>query len=189
MGRYDSISDDALIEAIQQGDEDAAACLYHRHIDRVHRICYRIVLDSAQVPDCVQEVWMKVFRSLGWFRRERSFASWLNSITANMAIDYYRKHKRHGNRVDIDESQMELSATDEQGEGCRLDGEVVLRRIHDALEEISVNQRTAFILRYFEDMPISEIARTLRCNEGTVRTHIHRSLVALRARLAETLKQ
>ncbi len=189
MGRNDSISDDALIEAIQQGDEDAAACLYHRHIDRVHRICYRILLDPAQVPDCVQEVWMKVFRSLGWFRREKPFASWLNSVTAHMAIDYYRKHKRHGTRVEIDESQMELLATEEPEAGCRSDGEVILRRIHEALEEISVNQRTAFVLRYFEDVPIPEIARLLGCNEGTVRTHIHRSLVALRARLAETLRQ
>ncbi len=187
MNCDDSISDDALIEAIQRGDEDAAACLYHRHVDRVHRICYRIVLDPAQVPDCVQEVWMKVFRSLGWFRRERSFASWLNAVTAHMAIDYYRRQKRHGTRVDVDERQMELLAPEVPGGECQADGAVIRRRIDEALEEISVNQRTAFVLRYFEDVPIPEIARLLGCNEGTVRTHIHRSLVALRARLAETL--
>jgi len=52
------------------------------------------------------------------------------------------------------------------------------------LERISVNQRTAFILRYYEEIPVTEIAQTLGCSEGAVRTHISRSLLALRAKLA-----
>ena len=87
MNGHDSISDGALIEAIQQGDGDAAACLYHRHVDLVHRICYRIVLDGSQVTDCVQEVWLKVFRNLGRFQCEKSFVAWLNRVAANTAID------------------------------------------------------------------------------------------------------
>jgi RNA polymerase sigma factor (sigma-70 family) len=108
MNRRDWNCDEVLIEAIQRGDGDAAACLYHRHIDRVHRICYRIVLDPSQVPDCVQEVWLKVFRSLGRFRCERSFVAWLNSATANTAIDYYRRWKRQGARVLVDENASQL---------------------------------------------------------------------------------
>jgi DNA-directed RNA polymerase specialized sigma24 family protein len=64
MNRQDTVSDEALIEAIQKGDKNAAACLYNLHIDRVNRICYRIVLDVSHVQDCVQEVWLKVFRNL-----------------------------------------------------------------------------------------------------------------------------
>ncbi|MFC1605131.1 sigma-70 family RNA polymerase sigma factor, partial [Planctomycetota bacterium] len=60
----------------------------------------------------------------------------------------------------------------------------IQKRIHDALETISVNQRTAFVLRYYEDMPVAEIAQTLGCSEGAVRTHISRSLLALRIKLA-----
>lgn len=191
MTQYDSNSDEALIEAVQRGDGDAAACLYHRHIDRVHRICHRIVLDSSQVPDCVQEVWMKVFRSLGRFRCEQSFVAWLNAVTANTAIDFYRRWKRRGNHIEIDETFAELLAVEEH-EGTQephLDGAIVRQRIREALEETSVNQRTAFVLRYFEGMPLEEIARTLGCREGTVRTHIRRCLLALRARLTVTLNE
>jgi len=184
MDVHDSISDGALVKATQQGDRDAAACLYHRHVDRVHRICYRIVLDGSQVTDCVQEVWLKVFRNLGRFQCERSFAAWLNCIAAHTAIDCYRKWSRRGRHVGIDQVPSQALPAEEPEDGQQLDEAMVQRRIHEALEEITVSQRTAFVLRYFEGMSPSEIARVLGCREGTVRTHIQRCLVSLRAKLA-----
>jgi RNA polymerase sigma-70 factor, ECF subfamily len=189
MTQHDSSSDEALIEAIGRGDGDAAACLYHRHIDRVHRICCRIVMDSSQVSDCVQEVWLKVFRHLGRFRYERSFAVWLNAVAANTAIDYYRRSKRQGKPAGIDPMSLESIEAEERPGDRQFEDVVIRRRIHEALAEISVNQRTAFVLRYFEDMPLPEIAQTLGCREGTVRTHIRRCLLALRTKLTMTLNQ
>ncbi|MEN6577667.1 MAG: sigma-70 family RNA polymerase sigma factor [Phycisphaerales bacterium] len=178
-----------MIEAIGRGDGDAAACLYHRHIDRVHRICCRIVLDSSQAPDCVQEVWMKVFRNLGRFRCERSFATWLNAVAANTAIDFYRRSRRRGRPVDLDETSMESLLAECDEPDRQFDDATVRQEIQEALEQIGVNQRTAFVLRYFENMSLEEIARTLRCREGTVRTHIRRCLLSLRARLAARLNR
>jgi RNA polymerase sigma-70 factor (ECF subfamily) len=187
MNRQYSVSDEALIEAIKKGDRNAAVWLYHRHVDRVHRICYRIVLDPSHVQDCVQEVWLKVFRNIGRFQCNKSFAAWLNSVSANTAIDYYRKWIRHENHIESDE--IRAVVTDENPGERKMDGALIQQRIREALENVSVNQRTAFILRYFEEMPISEIAETLGCTEGAVRTHIRRSLLALRAKLAGKLNQ
>ena len=184
MNRQDPVPDEALIEAVQMGDRNAAAWLYNRHVDRVHRICYRIVLDPSQVPDCVQEVWLKVFRKLDRFRCDRSFVGWLNTVTANTAIDYYRKWVRHRNRINSGGIRPGTPATDENPGNQQLDSALIQKRIRDALETISVNQRTAFVLRYYEEMPIAEIAQALGCSEGAVRTHIRRSLLALRAKLA-----
>lgn len=189
MTRYDLMSDEGLIEAVQRGDRDAATRLYQRHIDRIHRICYRIVLDSSQVPDCVQEVWTKVFQNLGRFQCERSFAAWLNAVAAHTAIDYYRRCKRQGSHVDIDEIGGEALAADDRVDSRQLDDATIRQQIHQALEEVSVSQRTAFVLRYFEGTPLPEIARTLGCREGTVRTHLRRCLLALRARLTVQLNQ
>ncbi|MHC4726500.1 MAG: RNA polymerase sigma factor [Planctomycetota bacterium] len=182
MNQKDSVSDKALIEAIQKGDRNAAASLYNRHIDRVNRICYRIVLDGAQVQDCVQEVWLKVFRNLDRFRCRQSFIAWLNTVTANTAIDYYRKWIKKGNRPNTDKTHMRAVAV-ERTTDQQLDNALIHQRVHESLEEMSVNQRTALVLRYFEDMSTAEIARTLGCTKGTVRTHIRRSLLALRAKL------
>jgi RNA polymerase sigma-70 factor (ECF subfamily) len=187
MNRHYPVSDGALIEAIKKGDKNAAAWLYHRHVDRVNRICYRIVLDPSQVQDCVQEVWLKVFRNIDRFQCSKSFAGWLNTVTANTAIDYYRKWIKHENLIDSDE--MKMVVTDENPGERKLDGAIIEQRIREALEKVSVNQRAAFILRYFEEMPITEIAETLGCTEGAVRTHIRRSLLALRSKLAGKLNQ
>jgi RNA polymerase sigma-70 factor (ECF subfamily) len=182
MNRQYPVSDEALIEAVKNGDRNAAAWLYNRHVDRVHRICYRIILDPSQVQDCVQEVWLKVFRNIDRFQCSKSFAAWLNSVSANTAIDYYRKWIKRNNRVDSDE--IRATVRDENPGERKIDGEHIRQRIYQALEKISVNQRTAFVLRYYEDMPVDEIARILGCTKGAVRTHISRSLIALRARLA-----
>jgi len=189
MNRQSPVSDEALIKAIKKGDRNAAAWLYNRHVDRVHRICYRIVLDSSQVQDCVQEVWLKVFRNIDRFQCSKSFAAWLNSVSANMAIDYYRKWIKHRNRIDSDKIHARAVATDENPGDRKLDGALIEQRIREALGKISVNQRTAFILRYFEEMPVGEIAEILGCSEGAVRTHIRRSLLALRAKLAGKLNR
>jgi len=182
MNRQDTFPDEALIRAVQKGDKNAAAWLYNRHVDRVHRICYRIVLEPSQVQDCVQEVWLKVFRNIDRFQCRKSFAAWLNTVTANTAIDYYRKWIRNNNGIDSDE--IKVVVADENPGERKLDGEFTRQRIREALKNISVNQRIAFILRYYEEMPIAEIAQTIGCSKGAVRTHIRRSLLALRARLA-----
>ena len=184
MNRQYPVSDEALIKAAQSGDREAAAWLYHRHVDRTHRICYRIVLDASQVQDCVQEVWLKVFGNLDRFKSEKSFVAWLNTITANTAIDYYRKLTRQKNLRDINEIHEKTLTAIKPSETKQHDEALIQQHIREALEDISVNQRTAFVMRYFEDMPTAEIARTLGCAEGTVRVHISRSLLALRNKLA-----
>ncbi len=181
-------SDEVLIEAARRGDENAAARLYHRYIDRVHRICRRIILDSSEVNDCVQEVWIKVFRNLSRYKTGKSFSAWLNSITANTAIDYYRKSVRQGKTIDIDVLPLESIDASKQSSRRQLNEERIQKLIDSALLEISIHQRTAFVLRYFEDMPTLDIARILDCSEGTVRTHIRRSLLALREKLAAKIK-
>ena len=182
MNRQYPVSDEALIEAVKNGDRNAAAWLYNRHVDRVHRICYRIILDPSQVQDCVQEVWLKVFRNIEQFQCSKSFAAWLNSVSANTTIDYYRKWIKHNNSIDSDD--IKKLVTDENPGERELDRAHTQQRIFEALEKISENQRTAFVLRYYEDMPVAEIAQILCCTKGAVRTHIRRSLLALRSRLA-----
>jgi len=184
MNRQEPVPDEALIEAVQRGDRNAAATLYDRHVDRVHRICYRIVLDSSQVQDCVQEVWLKVFRKVGQFRCERSFVAWLNTVAANTAIDYYRKLVRRRNHISSSRIRPNTAATQDNPGNRQMDSALIQKRIRYALATISPKQRTAFVLRYYEDIPIAQIARTIGCSEGAVRTHIRRSLLALRAKLA-----
>ena len=132
---------------------------------------------------------MKVFRNIDRFRSGRSFAAWLNTVTANTAIDYYRKWIKQKYHLDMDKRYAEVLAADKQPGSHPSDKAHVQQKIQAALEEISVNQRAAFTLRYFEQMSTADIARILGCAEGTVRVHIRRSLLALRARLTGKINQ
>ena len=122
----------------------------------------------GRAKDCVQEVWLECF-AISADSGQRSFAAWLNAVAANTAIDHYRRLKRRGSPVDIDEPRVEALAADEPAGEQQLDDRVIRQRIQEALEQISVNQRTAFVLRYYEDTPLPQIARILGCREGTVR--------------------
>lgn len=188
MNREDQIPDDALIEAILRGDGSAAARLYHRYIDRVHRICYRIVLDSSEVKDCVQEVWLKVFRHLDRFQPGKPFAPWLNSITVRTAIDFYRKSSGSKNQAVCLKEPGDLRMAEESPNGAQwLEESRNLDLIMQALQDLSITQRTVFILRFFEDLTPVEIAQMLHCSVNTIRTHIRRSLLALRQILADKI--
>ena len=78
---------------------------------------------------------------------------------------------------------MDTLPAAEPSDGRQLDEAFMQERLQAALEEVAVNQRTALVLRYLEGMSPAEIADVLGCREGTVRTHIQRCLVTLRAKL------
>ena len=89
----------------------------------------------------------------------------------------------------MDKVQMEALAANKPPGTQQPDEALIQQKIKQALKEISVNQRAAFTLRYFEEMSTPDIARVLGCAEGTVRVHLRRSLLALRARLTRQINQ
>lgn len=178
--------DDALIAAALAGDEACAAQLYHRHADRAHRICYRVTLDEGLARDCAQETWLKAFRSLERYRPGNGFGGWLAAIAVRTAIDATRKRAR----APISSLDADNCAEPVASEPCArtlLDERLAMEQVEEALRTLSPAQRAAFVMRHYEDAPLSEIAQALGCAEGTVKSHIHRAVLALRDKLAPYL--
>lgn len=172
-------TDAELIEAAGRGSELHAAQLYHRHADRVVRICYRVILEPHQAADCAQDVWVKVFRTLHKVDPTRSFSAWLGTVAVRTAIDWCRKHRRVRLLEDKDHDTLPDLAQDEN---ARMHTEH--QRFHDqltaALHHLSDTQRAAFILRHGEDASYTDIATALGCAEGTAKTHVFRAIQTLR---------
>lgn len=182
-------TDKELVAAVRRRDEDAAQALYDRYTDRVHAVCYRILLDRGLVLDCMQDIWLKFFRSVERLDVDGTLQAWLTRIAVNTAIDVYRKRRNNGVVVDMeDEGLAAIHTTGPVGLG-RLEEAEVKEKVMAVLEQLSLPQRTAFVLRYMEDVPNSEIATILGCAEGTVRSHIRRSILALRKRLSNDLME
>jgi RNA polymerase sigma-70 factor (ECF subfamily) len=181
------IHDSLLIQRVLRGDQQAAAQLYYRYVDRVHAIAYRIILDQALAHDAAQEVWLKVFRKLDQVNPEQPFSAWLSTVTTRTAIDFYRKRSRI-QQIFIEDADGILG--DEPAVGKEQAEQMEIQeRIEHALLGLTETQRAAFILRHFEGQDLKDIAATLGCETGTVKTHLYRAVQVLRKSLSSLKEQ
>ena len=169
--------DEALVGEIRSGSSVAFASLMRRYERLVYRVAYGFVADRDEALDVVQETFLKVHTRLGDWRGEGEIRNWIARIAANEAINRNRARRRH--------------AADELGEesGAQLapPQETALREhesrgaLQRSLSSLSPRQRTAVVLRYFQEMSTREIAAVLECSEGTARNILFRSLQKLRS--------
>jgi RNA polymerase sigma-70 factor (ECF subfamily) len=153
---------------------------------------FRFLLSSTRDPDLAetltQECFLKAHRNWGSFRGESSAMTWLMRIAINLQKDHWRNRRmqfwRHtqSHAVDLDEASEWLPSGERSIEQQLLARERV-GQVGKAVEGLSDRQRTVFLLRYVEEMELSEIARATGLNEGTVKAHLSRALARVRAEL------
>ena len=97
-----AVSDEQLIEWVARGDASCLGTLFERHNRSVYQFCRQMTRDSAQAADLAQEVFLRVLRKAGSFRREGSFKAWLFNIARNVMLDYLRKAKRVGSTIPVE---------------------------------------------------------------------------------------
>lgn len=148
--------------------------------DRARRLAWRLVGgDEAVAEDVTQEAFVKAYQALDRFRGEASLETWFYRILVRQAHNYrrWRAVRTLWQREGVAESIDPTSAV--QGDpGLR-------RRIAQALDQLSRRQREAFVLVHLEGFTVQECADFLGKPSGTVKSHLHRALVKLRAELAD----
>jgi RNA polymerase sigma-70 factor, ECF subfamily len=150
----------------------------------------RFLLASTRDPDLAetlsQECFLKAHRNWSGFRGESTELTWLMRIAINLLIDHWRNRRMHfwrkvrNNAVDLDEASDWLPNNERSAEQHLLAREK-LGQVWKAVEELTERQRTIFLLRYVEEMELSEIARTVGLNEGTIKAHLSRAVARVRA--------
>jgi RNA polymerase sigma-70 factor (ECF subfamily) len=153
---------------------------------------FRFLLASTRDVDLAetltQECFLKAHRNWAGFRGESSAMTWLMRIAINLQKDHWRNRRmqfwRHTrtNAVDLDEASEWLPSGESSAEQKVLAQERV-GQVWKAVEGLSERQRTVFLLRFVEELELSEIARATGLNEGTVKAHLSRAVVKVRAEL------
>ena len=177
-----------LVERCLRGEQAAWDELIKTHTRRVYGLCYRFTNRDNEAQDLTQEVFLRVFKTLGSFRSgEGHFGVWLARLTRNLLVDHYRrtKHERVTDAIEdkltvLEERSAQYGRTDGMLAG-REAGEL----LQNALQKLSPELREAVILRDLQDMEYREIARVLEVPEGTVKSRLSRG----RAELARVLKR
>lgn len=180
-------SEDELIRRAQEGDLEAFCGLARAYERRVYALALHYCRKPEDAEDLSQEVWLKAFRSLGSFRRESSFNTWLCRITVNTFLN----HKRAGTvtrngekttvRLDSLEELLEEPALRRAGAEEEIQRKVMAERVMSALGGLTEQQRLIFLLRHREGLTCREVADATGCSIGSVKKSLFRSLEKLRA--------
>jgi RNA polymerase sigma factor (sigma-70 family) len=179
---------DDTIQRAGEGDQSAWDTIVRTYWRKVFNVAYRFVGTYDEAEDLTQEIFLKVFRSLGTFDRRANFQTWLISVSRNLCIDRYRSGRRDrevfAREVDAATVQAESTGPSPQARAETRDRIALLR---EALRGLSPALRTAVLLRDIHELSYQEIAARLGIAEGTVKSRINRARAEL-ARQIERLR-
>jgi RNA polymerase sigma-70 factor (ECF subfamily) len=172
------LSDEAVVTAVRAGNRDAFRFLVERYSRSVFRLGYRMTGNEQDAEDVVQEAFLRAFKQLNRYESRSSFSTWLYRIAANYSLDLIRARRSSDSVEDV--TLTEPSANPE-----RLMSSVRVQETVDAaLESLTQQERTAFVLRHYEGLSIEEISGTLGINNNAAKHSVFRAVQKLRKVLA-----
>ncbi len=178
------LDDASTVEQARRGDQRAWRELYDRHADLVFRLAHRVVNDRDVALDIVQEAYVKASASIGGFRGDASFRSWIAAIALNEARSWVRRRARTA-RVDL-ESVPEPAARARGADEAVADRDLA-RRALAFIETLPDRQRDAVLLRTTEGLSYREIADLLGTSEGSARVSYHHGMGKVRSHMERLL--
>jgi RNA polymerase sigma-70 factor (ECF subfamily) len=187
-------SDLALVRRVQSGDKGAFDALVLKYQHKVVKLVMRYVRSNAEAEDIAQEAFIKAYRALPQFRGDSAFYTWLYRIAINTAKNVVAARDRSPIDYDLDlqnpdesyEMQGRLKDT-ATPEALALTEEI-RGIVNSAMEALPEDLRTAIMLRELEGLSYEEIAASMDCPVGTVRSRIFRAREAIDRRLREVFE-
>lgn len=183
-----------LVARVQRGDKRAFDLLVLKYQRRVMRLLARLVRNPADVEDVAQEAFIKAYRALPQFRGDSAFYTWLYRIAINTARNWHVAQTRRPQTVDGFENeegetfQQIDNLTDINTPDATLASKQVAETIDAAIAELPDELRVAILLREIEGMSYEDIAQSMECPIGTVRSRIFRARDAIARKLRPVLE-
>jgi RNA polymerase sigma-70 factor (ECF subfamily) len=177
--------DQQLVERVQRGDKAAFDLLVSKYQRKIFRLLSRLIRDSAEIEDVAQEAFVKAYRALPNFRGDSAFYTWLYRIAINTAKNYLVSQGRRA--PTSTETEIEDAETFDDGDHLRdlntpdsmLLTKEVAEAVNRAIDQLPEDLRTAIVLRELEGLSYEEIAESMQCPIGTVRSRIFRAREAI----------
>jgi RNA polymerase sigma-70 factor (ECF subfamily) len=163
-----------LLPRAKDGDQEAFATLIRRHEAMVYSLAWNFFNDRSRAEEIAQDVFLQLFRSLSSIESESHLLFWLRQVTIRRCID--AKRRVHLKAVPLDEV-AEIPAK------SRARDPLLDKRLRQHIAELPEIQRAVVTLRYQEDLDPAEICGLLDIPVNTVKSHLHRAVLALRKKL------
>lgn len=179
--------DSALIQRVQAGDKQAFNLLVLKYQYRIRGLVSRLIKDSAEQEDVVQEAFIKAYRALARFRGDSAFYTWLYRIAVNTAKNHLLAAARRPPAQDIDAEDaphVHARLTETNTPEVILQNDRLVEAIRRAMMELPEELHQAITLRELEGMSYEDIAEMMDCPIGTVRSRIFRAREAIQRAMA-----
>jgi RNA polymerase sigma-70 factor (ECF subfamily) len=169
----------AIIERIRAGEKTAFAELLHRFQRPLFGFLGRMGLAQGPAEEVAQETFLRAWRNLGDYDRQRGeFSTWLYALARNLAInELARASHRHETAMG---DEVPDAACDRPQPLASLLMDERRRQLHDALRRLPLEDRSALALAYNDDLALADVARIEGCSTGAIKTRLHRAKRKLR---------
>ena len=170
-----------IVAACRSGDREAFRALYDIYKDRVYSIAlYFFHGDPAAASDATQQVFLKLMTSMGQFRGDAEFSTWLYRLVVNACMDAARSRRSDARTSDRSQLEMFAGRASQEEDYARAQ---IATSVRAAVSALPPKFRIAVLLRYFEDLSYEQMAKALHCSMGTVASRLSRGHRMLAERL------
>ncbi|OPX84353.1 MAG: ECF RNA polymerase sigma factor SigE [Pelotomaculum sp. PtaB.Bin104] len=186
-----------LVTKAKDNDIKAFEELVRIYQNKVYALSLKLSGNHEDAQDVAQETFIRAYRSLGNFRNDADFGTWLHRITVNVWLNMRRK-KYNNNIISLDEPYQWDGGNEKQREVADSNGEDPLQvlearelqqLIRSAVLSLSEEHRAVIILRDMEGYSYEEISRMMSCSLGTVKSRINRAREVMRRNLTEMARE
>lgn len=173
----DANQDFALIDAFMAGDAGAFESLFHKYKRRVFKLIFRFVSNELEAEDLLQDVFVRVYEKLSKFNKSSAFYTWLYRLTVNICLNhtgrgYKKRELLQDDKFVVDKLKPhELAITS-------LDVD-----LQEALKTLPSKQRSTFILKVYDDLKFTDIAKIMNCSVGGAKANYFHAVRKLQAKL------
>lgn len=166
----------AMVTGVQNGDDNAMTDMYNAFHNDIHYYISKTVNDPELASDLTQDTFIEILQSIGSLQEPAAFVTWSRQIAYRRCTAYFKK--RHDILVDEDEDGYSIFDTiaEDRAEFIpdeALDKEDLKQTIHSIIDELPEEQRSAIMMRYFDEIPVSDIAKVQGVSEGTVKSRLN----------------
>ncbi|GAB4463800.1 MAG: RNA polymerase sigma factor RpoE [Burkholderiaceae bacterium] len=186
--------DRQLVERVQRGDKRAFELLVAKYQRKIFRLLSRLIRDPSEIEDVAQEAFIKAYRALPNFRGDSAFYTWLYRIAINTAKNYLvAQGRRAPTRTETEVEDAERMDDADQLRDVNTPDSMLLSKqvgeaVNRAIDRLPEDLRTAIVLREIEGLSYEEIAESMNCPIGTVRSRIFRAREAIADELRPLLE-
>lgn len=173
--------DRQVIKACQQGDREAFRLLFESYKDRVFSIAVYSLGDRAIADDVTQQIFLKLFTTIGQFRGDSEFTTWLYRLVVNACLDERRRTRRF---VPWGDSVAMKNPSEKKSQERQYARQEIAEAVQNAISQLKPKFRLPILLKYVEGLSYEEIANVMGCSKGTIASRLNRGHGELAKRLA-----